>query len=86
VGGFVNIAGGKYRIVRLPVPGDTLIPWDKLPKRILAALNGSKPIPKAKQGAPIPDGQRDSTLTRIAAFFGYLRGVCVNVKLNRGKT
>ncbi len=30
VGGFVNIAGGKYQILRLPVPGDTLIPWGKL--------------------------------------------------------
>ena len=66
VGGFVNIAGGKYRIVRLPVPNDTLIPYDKLPKRILVALNGSKPIPKAKQGTPIAEGQRNATLTSLA--------------------
>lgn len=66
VGGFVNIAGGKYQILRLPVPGDTLIPWGKLPKRILAALNGSKPVARAKQGAPIPNGQRNATLTKIA--------------------
>ncbi len=66
VGGFVNIAGGKYQIKRLPVPGDNLIPWAKLPERILAALNGSKPVPKAKQSAPIGEGQRNDHLTRIA--------------------
>jgi len=66
VGGFVNIAGGKYQILRLPVPGDTLIPCSKLPKRILAALNGGKPAPKAKQGTPIPDTTRNATLTSIA--------------------
>ena len=66
VGGFVNIAGGKYQILRLPVPGDTLIPWGKLPRRILVALNGSKPVAKAKQGTPIPDTTRNATLTSIA--------------------
>ena len=58
VGGFVNIAGGKYQIKRLPVPGDTLILWANLPKRILAALNGSKPAGRAKQGIPIPEADR----------------------------
>jgi len=65
-GGFVNIAGGKYEIKRLPVPGDNLIPWANLPKRLLAALNGSKPVVRAKQGAMIPDGQRNTRLTSIA--------------------
>ncbi|MFH1925762.1 MAG: primase C-terminal domain-containing protein [Chloroflexota bacterium] len=65
VGGFVNIAGGKYDIKRLPMPGD-LIPWNSLPQRILAAFNSSKPSTVVKQGKPIPDGQRNATLTRIA--------------------
>ena len=47
-GGFVNIAGssglGEYQIRVLPTP-DTLIPWAKLPQRVKAALNGSKPAP-----------------------------------------
>ncbi len=66
VGGFVNIAGGKYEIRRLPVPGDTLIPWDKLPKNILEALNGNRPTRKAQQGTPIPDTTRNATLTSLA--------------------
>ncbi len=65
VGGFVNIAGSKYEIKRLPLPGE-LIPWQSLPERILAELNGSKPSAQVKQGKPIPDGQRNATLTRIA--------------------
>ncbi len=44
VGGFINIAGssvfGEYQILKLPIP-DELIPWDKLPERIKAALNGN---------------------------------------------
>lgn len=66
VGGFVNIAGGKYQIRRLPVPGDTLIPWVKLPKRILAALNGSKPVARGKRGTAIPETTRNTTLTSMA--------------------
>ena len=65
VGGFVNIAGGKYQILRLTVSVN-LIPWGKLPKRILAALNGSKPAPKTKQGTPIPETTRNATLTSRA--------------------
>lgn len=65
VGGFVNIAGGKYKILRLPVPGDTLLPWGKLPKRILAALDGGKPRPKAPHGEAIPETTRNATLTSI---------------------
>ena len=65
LGGFVNIAGGKYQIMQLPVPGE-LIPWGKLPERILAALNGSKPAPKKKQGTPIPETTRNATLASIA--------------------
>ncbi|MFC1937218.1 phage/plasmid primase, P4 family [Chloroflexota bacterium] len=66
VGGFVNIAGGKYQILRLPVPGDTLIPWDELPKHIIAAIEGSKPAHEKKQGAPIPEKTRNATLASIA--------------------
>ena len=66
VGGFVVIVGSKYKVNSLPIPGDNLISWDKLPKRILAALNGSKPAVKRKQDDVIPDGQRNDTLTRIA--------------------
>lgn len=66
VGGFVNIAGSKYQILRLPVPGDTLLPYNTLPKRILAALDESKPAQKVRQGAPIPETKRNATLTSIA--------------------
>lgn len=65
VGGFVNIAGGKYQIKRMPLPDD-LLPWQSLPERILAGLNSSKPSGRAKQGEPVSDGQRNATLTRIA--------------------
>lgn len=65
VGGFVNIAGGKYEIIRLPVPADNLIPWASLPERIREAMNGSerrkaKPIPEI-----IPEGQRDAILASL---------------------
>lgn len=83
VGGFVNIAGTRlaytdegveypaadYIINKLPVPDDTLIPWGKLPKHILAALNSSKPVSKAEaipEGQPIVKGQRNATLTSLA--------------------
>lgn len=69
-GGFVNVAGsskfGKYKILTLPTL-DTIYPWDRLPKRILAALNSSKPSTKAQQqGAPIPETKRNATMTSIA--------------------
>jgi len=68
-GGFCNVIGkrqdGDYQIVTLPTP-DTLYPWNRLPKRILAALNGSKQATKRKQGEAILDGQRDATLISIA--------------------
>jgi len=72
IGGFVNIVGvnkvlgGKYEIRRLPVPGDTLIPYDRLPERIRAAQNGRKPVAREKQGEPIPETKRNTTLTSIA--------------------
>ncbi|MFC1968546.1 phage/plasmid primase, P4 family [Chloroflexota bacterium] len=79
VGGFVNVMGTRlaytdkgveyptadYIMNKLPVL-DELIPWRKLPNRILAALNGSKPASRAKQGTPIPDKTRNATLTSIA--------------------
>ncbi len=71
VGGFINIVGksklGEYKNLDLPIPGDNLIPWAKLPKDILAALNGSKPKGTALQpGTLIPDGERNDRLTRLA--------------------
>ncbi|MBT9143003.1 MAG: hypothetical protein DDT29_01402 [Dehalococcoidia bacterium] len=66
VGGFVNIVGDKYQILQLPVPG-TLIPWEKLPEHILKALkNDGKSGPKAKDGKPITEPQRNARLTSIA--------------------
>ncbi len=68
---FVNVVGinpitkGEYRLINLPTP-DTLIPWDRLPARVKAALNGSKPAAKATQGRVIPNGQRNATATKIA--------------------
>ncbi|MBT9140977.1 MAG: hypothetical protein DDT30_01563 [Dehalococcoidia bacterium] len=66
VGGFVNIVGDKYQILQLPVPG-TLIPWEKLPEHVLKALkNDGKSGPKAKDGKPITEPQRNARLTSIA--------------------
>ncbi|MFC1918032.1 bifunctional DNA primase/polymerase, partial [Chloroflexota bacterium] len=65
VGGFVNIAGGKYQIIRIPVPED-IIPWYTLPKWILAEVNGSKPKAEIPPGTAVPVGQRNDTLARIA--------------------
>lgn len=69
-GGFVNVVGsrpdGEYHILTLPGP-DNLLPWDSLPARIKSKLNGSKPSLKiARQGQPIPNGQRNATLTSMA--------------------
>ena len=64
VGGFANIAGGGYQILRMPIPGE-LIPLDKLPRFLTVALNGTKP----KEAIPpegIPEGQRNDTLFRLA--------------------
>jgi hypothetical protein len=67
VGGFVNISGssalGKYQILTLPLP-DSLIPWEKIPGRIIAALNGQRQRLEANE--PIPEGQRNDTLASIA--------------------
>jgi len=62
-GGFVNIVGGEYEILTLPHP-DTLIPLDRVPERILAAINNTK-LP-LEDGQQIPDGQRNATLIRMA--------------------
>jgi len=72
VGGFANIIGanadGDYHIVRMPSP-DTLISYGKLPDLILNALDSSEPAsepaPEAKPSTPIPEGQRNSTLTSL---------------------
>jgi len=67
-GGFANIVGaskdGEYKIATLPTP-DTLHPWEKLPERIKAALDDSKPAPQATKGEGIPEGQRNATLARV---------------------
>jgi len=78
VGGFVNIAGGKYTINTLPV-AEALIPFDKLPQRIKAACNGSKPagVTKVTKDAPIPEGgarQTDKYRRCYAAAGCWLHG------------
>ena len=70
-GGFINVTGksklGEYKIINLPMPGENLIPYTKLPKRILAALDGNKPGDKAQQpGTPIPEGERNASLASLA--------------------
>ena len=66
VGGFVNIAGGRYQIKRLPAPGSNLIPWDKLPSHILNALNRSGPRREMRPVVSMAQGARNATLTSIA--------------------
>jgi len=72
-GGFVNIVGvskdGDYQIAAFLTP-DTLIPWHKLPERIKAALDDSKPAPQATRGEGILEGQRNQ---RLASFAGSMR-------------
>jgi len=69
VGGFINIAGssrfGEYKILKLPIPGE-LMHWSQLPEYILAAMKESKSGLKAKQGTPIPESKRNTTLTSLA--------------------
>jgi len=65
-GGFVNVCGrssiGEYTILTLP-SFDNLIPHDRIPGRILEALNGNKRRPDPAE--PIMDGQRNATLASI---------------------
>lgn len=74
-GGFANVVGvnpktgGKYTIEIMPTR-DSLYPWDRMPKAILDAINETKPqsiepTPE-NQKAPIPEGERNSTLTSLA--------------------
>ena len=65
VGGFANIAGGDYQILRLPIPGE-LIPLDKLPRFLMVALNGNKPKETLPPGETIPEGQRNEWLASQA--------------------
>ena len=67
-GGFVNIVGNGYEIITLP-HYDTLIPYERIPERIVSALNERKPQIEPEQ--PIIEGQRNDTLTRMA---GAMRG------------
>jgi len=66
-GGFVNVCGrsalGEYRIVTLPHQ-DNLIRYDRIPGRILDALNSNKRRPSPAE--PITEGQRNATLASIA--------------------
>ena len=62
--GFVNIAGGEYQILRMPSL-DSLIPLERVPERILAALNNHRPV-AIEDGETIPEGARNGTLASIA--------------------
>jgi len=66
-GGFVNISGrsalGEYKILTLPSP-DTLIPWEKVPERLLSALTSRKPL--TGSGEFIREGNRNERLTSVA--------------------
>ena len=62
-GGFVNIVGDDYQILTLPHP-DALTPLESVPERIMSALSKTKPL--LEDGQPIPEGQRNTTLARIA--------------------
>jgi len=68
-GGFVNVLGkrkdGEY-IVLIPPEPNKIYPWDKIPAKIAEALNGQRPVPPPIEGAPITEGQRNATLTRLA--------------------
>ena len=67
-GGFANIAGssalGEYCILQLP-RADNLIPWGKLPGRILEAGQGRSSTPP-QSGEPIREGTRNATLASLA--------------------
>jgi len=72
-GGFCNVigknrvTGGEYIIEIMPTR-DNIYPWSKMPIRILEAMNVEKTRPIEAPGAPIPEGQRNSELTRIAGI------------------
>ena len=70
-GGFCNVVGerpdGAYQILTLPAP-DNLLPWARMPERIKAAMNGSRPTAAGGEviSEVIPEGQRNATLTSHA--------------------
>ena len=72
-GGFVNTIGttpkGEYQIEIMPTL-ETIYSWDKMPKEILEKMDSSKPTAElaseAKPNTPIPEGERNSTLTSLA--------------------
>ena len=68
-GGFVNTAGGAYRIITLPA-SDNLISWDKLPTAIREALtrNINTTHASASGLTSIQDGQRNATLISLAGM------------------
>ncbi len=70
-GGFANIVGtnpvlgGEYQIEVMPELGN-VHPWSQMPKPILEAMVSKEtPSKEAEPGEAIPEGKRDSTLTRI---------------------
>ena len=66
-GGFCNIVGDEYEILRLPTH-DNLYSWEQLPKHIQDAMKDVKSAPQVAidNGDPIPEGQRNTTLTSLA--------------------
>lgn len=72
-GGFANIIGtnpalgGKYHIEIMPTP-EAIYPWEQIPEAILGAMVKGKPKAKSETepGEPIPEGERNSTLTSLA--------------------
>jgi hypothetical protein len=75
-GGFVNTVGsrpdGEYQVLTLPSP-DNLLPWDRLPKRIFAGLNGKPATGESHLvlGELIPRGKQNTWLFLRAS--GYRR-------------
>jgi hypothetical protein len=75
-GGFVNIVGaskdGDYEILTIPTP-DSLIPWGRLPEKMKAALNESKPASQESKGGGIPEGQRNQHLASLGGEYAAQR-------------
>jgi len=56
---------GEYTVLIPPAP-DRVYPWEKLPQRIVAALNGQHQAPAPTAETPIPEGERNARLTSLA--------------------
>lgn len=66
-GGFCNIAGGAYQIMKMP-SADTLYSWDRLPPAVRDAMNsnGHKPVAAQSAGTPALEGERNAALASLA--------------------